>query len=70
MSKIVVGCSSNTDATLKILQKRLRQELRFSKMRERRHYESPSEKSRRRSAEASKRRRKTRFGRAPVISAI
>jgi small subunit ribosomal protein S21 len=65
---IVISYTGNPDAALKTLKRRMQQELRFSKMRENRCYESPSEKARRKSAEACKRRSKNRIRRYQEIS--
>merc|ERR1712151_933256 len=60
---IVVQCSGNPEMSIKLLKRRMQQELYFTKIREKRHYESPSEKARRKSVDAAKRRVKLRRAR-------
>ena len=52
---VTVNCNAGVDAALKILKKRMQQELRFTKMKERRFFESPAEKAKRKNSEAIKR---------------
>lgn len=52
---ITVNCISGVDVALKNLKKRMQQELRFSKMKEKKHFESKAEKTKRKISEVIKR---------------
>lgn len=52
---VTVNSSGGVEICLKTLKKRMQQELRFVKMKERRYFESPTEKAKRKLSETIKR---------------
>ena len=52
---VTVNSSGGAEVCLKTLKKRMQQELRFVKMKERRYFESPKEKAKRKLSETIKR---------------
>lgn len=61
---ILINCNANVDSILKSLKKRLQQELIFTKLRQKRHYESPAQKRKRKLDETIKRKIKFRMHRS------